>query len=433
MGGTNSSEPNSSSSLALEETQPNDQYMEQNANQSSESGGEALPAVGAFCLADFEIIDFLGRGGYSMVCTGVLRRTRQKFAIKMIEKSQIVTEKQASRCFLERELLESIDCPFIVKLYGTFKDEKQLYYVLEYVDGSELSAYIRKCTRFTEDTARIIFGSLVLTLAYLHSKNIVYRDLKPKNVMVTTRRTLKLIDFGLSRRLEPSERSQSFAGTPHYLAPEVVSRNGHDFAVDWWTLGVLLFEILAGRPPFYSENRERLYAKISQVRFEFPSVIQPNAVDLIRKLLDRNPAERIKFVYGSTEDDAGVKTTGVKTPLANDSSSQNDMSRTSSAGVSSPTYIVKVLKDPSNLRDTSTSSPTYIDIAVPNGILKHPWMASFDWSALGRFELKPRFDTVFTPEFYPMSDEEEDEDEEGESEGMPPSSTGAADPFKDDW
>ena len=220
------------------------------------------------------------------------------FALKMLKKSEIIRTKQVNHIKAEKNILSSIHHPFIVNMYASFKDEGYLYMLMEYVIGGELFTQLRKAGRFNNDTARFYGSEILLALEYLHSLNIVYRDMKPENLLIDRDGHIKITDFGFAKIVE--DRTWTLCGTPEYLAPEIIQSRGHGKAVDWWALGILLYEMLAGYPPFYDENAFGIYQKILEGRIEFPQHFDLAAKDLLKKLLIADRTKR----YGCLKDGA---------------------------------------------------------------------------------------------------------------------------------
>jgi len=222
------------------------------------------------------------------------------FALKMLKKSEILRLKQVEHIKAEKAILSRIAHPFIVNLYAAFQDERHLYMTMEYVIGGELFSQLRKVGRFSNDTARFYAGEIVLALSYLHDKNIVYRDLKPENLLIDAEGHIKITDFGFAKVVE--DRTWTLCGTPEYLAPEIIQSKGHNKAVDWWALGILIFEMLAGYPPFYDENPFGIYQKILKGAIEFPRHMDPHARDLVKKLLTADRTKRFGCLRDGAED-----------------------------------------------------------------------------------------------------------------------------------
>lgn len=184
--------------------------------------------------------------------------------------------------------------------YTTFHDEANLYMVMEYIIGGEIFTHLRREGRFSNDVTRFYSAEIVLALEHLHSKNIVYRDLKPENILLDSQGHVKITDFGFAKRVE--DRTWTLCGTPEYLAPEIIQSKGHGKAVDWWALGILIFEMLAGYPPFFDDHPFHIYEKILEGRIVFPTHFTPAARDLVRKLLTADRTRRLGNLRGGAED-----------------------------------------------------------------------------------------------------------------------------------
>lgn len=237
----------------------------------------------AWQMLDFELLETLGTGTFGRVKLCRHKSTGQYFAIKILHKSDIIRLKQVEHITSEKNVLAMIDCPFIVRLYKTFQDEYDLYMIQEYVVGGELFSHLRKVGKFPNDVAKFYAAEIILAIEYLHSKNIAYRDLKPENILLDSEGHVKLTDFGFAKVV--MDRTWTLCGTPEYLAPEIIQSKGHGKAVDWWALGILIYEMLVGYPPFFDDVPYKIYEKILAGRIEFPRFIDASAKDLIRKLL----------------------------------------------------------------------------------------------------------------------------------------------------
>lgn len=190
-----------------------------------------------------------------------------------------------------------------VNLRYAFQSQAKLYLVLDFYQGGELFFHLKTMRRFTEQTARVYVGEIALALGYLHSLGVIYRDLKPENILLDPQGHVCLTDFGLAKEVEDGTHTQSFCGTPEYLAPEIVGGYPHDKAVDWWSLGILLYELTVGIPPFYSQNIDIMYKKIEQGILRFPPFLSDDCKALIVDLLNRDPLLRC----GSRNDVEDIK------------------------------------------------------------------------------------------------------------------------------
>lgn len=225
------------------------------------------------------------------------------FAMKVLKKSEIVRLKQVEHINSERAILERVRHPFVVELYATYQDSLNVYMLLSYIPGGELFSHLRRAGRFSADVTRFYLASIILAIEYLHSSNIIYRDLKPENLLLDRVGYLRIADFGFAKHIE--DRTYTLCGTPEYLAPEIVLSQGHGKAVDWWALGILAFEMLAGYPPFFDDHTLGIYEKILRNEIAFPSHIDPYAKDLIRGLLTADRSKRLGNLRGGAKDVMG--------------------------------------------------------------------------------------------------------------------------------
>lgn len=254
-------------------------------------------------LADFDLRETVGTGTFGRVRIVKLKgdSRRVPFALKMLKKSEIIRLKQVEHVKSEKEILLSIEHPFIVTLVSAFQDEKRLYMLMEFVNGGELFSYLRKQSRLSIDDARFYAGEILLAFSYLHDRNIVYRDLKPENLLLDSQGHIKITDFGFAKVIET--RSYTLCGTPEYLAPEIIQSKGHSKGVDYWALGILLFEMVAGYPPFYDENPFGIYQKILAGKIEYPkNYFDEHSKSLISKLLVQDFSKRLGCLTGKSED-----------------------------------------------------------------------------------------------------------------------------------
>ena len=223
------------------------------------------------------------------------------YAMKVLNKKKILQQKQATHTMTERRVLgKTFDHPFIVSLKYAYQTKSTLNFVMDFCAGGELYYHMTRNGRFSLERSTFYTAELLLALEYLHSFNVVYRDLKPENVLVATDGHIKLADFGLSKEgiIDDCTGADTFCGTPEYLAPEILHRQAYGTAVDWWSLGMLTFEMLTGLPPWYSKNRQVMFQGICFGELQFPAngSVSSSAQDFISGLLIRDPRRRIEKV-----------------------------------------------------------------------------------------------------------------------------------------
>ncbi|EHK39947.1 serine/threonine protein kinase, AGC family [Trichoderma atroviride IMI 206040] len=259
--------------------------------------------VGKLTIDDFHLLTLVGKGSFGKVMQVQKKDTGRIYAIKTIRKAKIISRSEVTHTLAERSVLAQINNPFIVPLKFSFQSPEKLYFVLAFVNGGELFFHLSKEGRFDINRSRFYTAELLCALECLHGFNVVYRDLKPENILLDYQGHIALCDFGLCKlEMKDEDSTNTFVGTPEYLAPELLKGEGYGKTVDWWTLGVLLYEMLTGLPPFYDENTNEMYRKILTAPLNFPGydVVPPAARDLLTKLLDRDPTKRLG-VNGSTE------------------------------------------------------------------------------------------------------------------------------------
>lgn len=260
----------------------------------------------ALKLSDLRIIATLGVGGFGRVELVMMAGDAKKrsFALKQMKKSQIVETRQQQHIMSEKEIMEESDSHFIVKLYKTFKDRKYLYMLMESCLGGELWTILRDRGNFDDPTTRFYTSCVVEAFDYLHSRGIIYRDLKPENLLLDASGYVKLVDFGFAKKLQVGRKTWTFCGTPEYVAPEVILNKGHDISADYWSLGVLMFELLTGTPPFTGTDPMKTYNIILKGidAIDFPRNITARAKELIKKLCRDNSAERLGYQKGGIRD-----------------------------------------------------------------------------------------------------------------------------------
>ena len=256
---------------------------------------------------DFEILRLLGKGTFGQVFQVKKKDSGRVYAMKVLSKKAIVKKKEVAHTIGERDILvttSTSDSAFIVGLKFSFQTPTDLYLVTDFMSGGELFWHLQKEGRFSEDRARFYIAELVLALQHLHDNGIVYRDLKPENILLDANGHIALCDFGLSKaNLSANGTTNTFCGTTEYLAPEVLlDESGYTKMVDFWSLGVLIFEMCCGWSPFYAENTQQMYKNIAFGKVRFPKeVLSPEGRSFVKGLLNRNPKHRLGALQDARE------------------------------------------------------------------------------------------------------------------------------------
>ncbi|XP_059032538.1 ribosomal protein S6 kinase alpha-2 isoform X3 [Mustela lutreola] len=246
--------------------------------------------------SQFELLKVLGQGSYGKVF--LVRKTKgsdagQLYAMKVLKKATLKVRDRV-RSKMERDILAEVNHPFIVKLHYAFQTEGKLYLILDFLRGGDLFSRLSKEVMFTEEDVKFYLAELALALDHLHGLGIIYRDLKPENILLDEEGHVKITDFGLSKEaIDHDKRAYSFCGTIEYMAPEVVNRRGHTQSADWWSFGVLMFEMLTGSLPFQGKDRKETMALILKAKLGMPQFLSMEAQSLLRALFKRNPCNRL--------------------------------------------------------------------------------------------------------------------------------------------
>ncbi|CAO2628811.1 Ribosomal protein S6 kinase alpha-2 [Lemmus lemmus] len=246
--------------------------------------------------SQFELLKVLGQGSYGKVF--LVRKVTgsdagQLYAMKVLKKATLKVRDRV-RSKMERDILAEVNHPFIVKLHYAFQTEGKLYLILDFLRGGDLFTRLSKEVMFTEEDVKFYLAELALALDHLHSLGIIYRDLKPENILLDEEGHIKITDFGLSKEaIDHDKRAYSFCGTIEYMAPEVVNRRGHTQSADWWSFGVLMFEMLTGSLPFQGKDRKETMALILKAKLGMPQFLSVEAQSLLRALFKRNPCNRL--------------------------------------------------------------------------------------------------------------------------------------------
>ncbi|KAL1514428.1 hypothetical protein AB1Y20_003527 [Prymnesium parvum] len=252
---------------------------------------DGLPKV---TLEDFDLLKVLGKGGFGKVMLVRKKGTTDIYAMKVLKKEAVIRRNQVAHTKTETHILKQIRHPFLTRMYFAFQSEGKLYMVLNYLPGGELFYRLKREGRFSVERVRLYTAEIALGLGHLHSLDMIYRDLKPENILLDEIGHICLTDFGLSKEsVSTPNAARTFCGTPEYLAPEILQGVGHGKAVDWWSLGTLVFEMLTGLPPFYSRNINHMYEKILKAELRCPSYLPPEVKNLIEHLLIRDPLRRL--------------------------------------------------------------------------------------------------------------------------------------------
>ena len=248
---------------------------------------------------DFTKIKLIGKGSYGNVFLVRYNKNNMIYAMKVYKKSDLREKNQENNTKSERNLLTQINFPFIVEVKFAFQTDSKLFLVQEFIQGGDLFFHIHSGQKFSTQKTKFYLVEIILAIDFLHKNNMIYRDLKPENILIDSKGHIKLTDFGLSKIVTNiEEKSFTICGTLQYIAPEIISGEGYNESVDWWSLGIIMYEMLTGKLPFKfnfdsQEEQEQNDLNIYDKKIKFPSWIEENAKDLINKLLNKDPEKRI--------------------------------------------------------------------------------------------------------------------------------------------
>eukprot|EP00288_Rhodomonas_lens_P017554 CAMPEP_0177697838 /NCGR_PEP_ID=MMETSP0484_2-20121128/4726_1 /TAXON_ID=354590 /ORGANISM="Rhodomonas lens, Strain RHODO" /LENGTH=531 /DNA_ID=CAMNT_0019208901 /DNA_START=107 /DNA_END=1699 /DNA_ORIENTATION=+ len=328
-----------------------------------------------YTFHDFEPLKVIGNGCFGKVMMVRSKKDGKIFAMKVIRKAHVVKNKKVRHTQTERNIMQKIAHPFVMRLHYAFQNKGKLYMVMDYLNGGDIFYHLSCSRRFPEERAKFYAAEVLMALECLHEHGFIYRDLKPENVLTDSQGHIRLTDFGLSKE-EYTEGAQmnTFVGTTEYLAPEVLKQKGYGKEVDWWSLGVLVFEMLTGCPPFYSKNRQMTFRMILSAELNIPEWLSLSAKSLIRDLLVREPSQRLgsgpkgaadikRHAWFSSVDFPALYRKEVEppfrpAPVANDDTSNFDVRFTAKPAEDSPTQSPE---DPTPFENFSYQSPTYRD------------------------------------------------------------------------
>jgi len=237
----------------------------------------------------------IGKGSFGKVLQVRKKDTGRIYAMKVLNKKNILDNGELEHTKTEKNILQKLIHPFLVNLNYSFQTADKLYFIMDYINGGELFYHLQKEHKFTSERVRFYCGEIVLGLEYLHNSGVIYRDLKPENILLTDDGHICMTDFGISKEglLADNDRTATFCGTPEYLAPEVLEGKGYTKAVDWWSFGTLMYEMLTGLPPFYSQDVQQMYFKIMHAKLELPDTLDSDTKSILNGLLEREPSKRL--------------------------------------------------------------------------------------------------------------------------------------------
>lgn len=251
---------------------------------------------------DWEKLDVIGKGAFSTVILYRHKKTRGYVIFKRLLKSNIIKKRQLKQILHEKRVLQAIESPFVVQLLFSCKDNDAVYMIMPFLNGGDLLSLLRRHRNFTEPSARFLSAQLVLAIEYLHCVNVIHRDIKPENILVKENGYIQLADLGLSKIVK--DRLWSFCGTPEYVAPEIIQSKGYDKAVDWWSLGILIYEFCVGRTPFYKSqcNELTMYGNILNGDYSIPNTFSSYLQDLVRNLVQTDLTKRLGRLKNGVND-----------------------------------------------------------------------------------------------------------------------------------
>ena len=277
------------------EKKKSEQLIEKNHQQNENNDSSELITI-KLSFQDFEPLKLLGTGSFGRVLLVRYNSNNNLYAMKELSKAKIKLKKQEEHSKNERDLMVKLNNPFIVNIKFAFQDESHLYIISEFLQGGDLFFHLHQSKiKFTEEVAKFYIIELILGLEFLHKNNVIFRDLKPENVLLDSKGHIRISDFGLSKLLEnPKDKAYTLCGTLKYLAPEILKNKGYDKSVDWWSLGCIFYEMIMGHLPFKIKGNT-IKPEVFEEKLTFKENLNPVLVDLISQLLTINPKKRLGY------------------------------------------------------------------------------------------------------------------------------------------
>lgn len=246
-------------------------------------------------LDSFTMLCVVGKGGFGKVHQVVKKDNNQVYAMKILKKRHLIDTNSVENTMAEKDILRKVHHPFIVRLIYAFQTENKLHLVMDFVNGGHLLFHLHREAMFSESQARFYIAEVILAIEHLHTLNIIHRDLKPENVLLDSEGHIRLTDFGFAKdNVMDLDSCSSFCGTLEYMAPEVIKKNRYGKPADWWSVGILLYDMLTGQPPFRHANDNALYKKILGDKLKMPKYLSRDCQNLICGLLQRDIKKRMK-------------------------------------------------------------------------------------------------------------------------------------------